>query len=317
MNRSGKLHALLSTARVANVPSVVSNVWVGVVAAHFAAMLDSDVPMIVRVSFWETSRLALAGIFLYVSGNFLNDWKDLDWDRVKRPERALPAGLFHPQVYLAVAVLLAVLGMSLAASVNGFAAVVAVAIVLSVVVYTWCHKKTAWSVIPMGICRALLPVMGVAGISQTGEGPHAPSMLWQLAFGIGLAVFCYIVGLSLSARSESVDVSSRENKILSVLFLIFAPLLMMIPGYLTNDHRWILFIAPMAYLGWIGMAMSRFRKPVSRHVSALLAGIPLVDWIFLLPLAVGTLTSFSLACLIVPPLAFISALLLQRLAPAT
>ena len=31
MNRSGKLHALLSTARVANIPSVVSNVWLGVI----------------------------------------------------------------------------------------------------------------------------------------------------------------------------------------------------------------------------------------------------------------------------------------------
>ena len=38
MNRSGKLHALLATARVANVPSVVSNVWVGVVLGTLAAV---------------------------------------------------------------------------------------------------------------------------------------------------------------------------------------------------------------------------------------------------------------------------------------
>jgi hypothetical protein len=61
---------------------------------------------------------------------------------------------------------------------------------------------------------------------------------------------------------------------------------------------------------------------VSRHVSRLLAGIPLIDWMALLPLSLPSLAMtgtlpFTAACLFVPPLAFVSALLLQRLAPAT
>jgi hypothetical protein len=61
------------------------------------------------------------------------------------------------------------------------------------------------------------------------------------------------------------------------------------------------------------------RKPVSVHVSSLLAGIPLVDWMVLLPisLSLGSWNPFAIACFAIPPLAFISALLLQRLAPAT
>jgi hypothetical protein len=59
-------------------------------------------------------------------------------------------------------------------------------------------------------------------------------------------------------------------------------------------------------------------------VSRLLAGIPLVDWIALLPVAMTFMSNsregawpMALACFLIPPLAFLSALLLQRLAPAT
>ena len=55
MNRSGKIHALLSTARVANIPSVVSTVWLGVVLAIFSG----DVAVL-EIPWHVASRLALA-----------------------------------------------------------------------------------------------------------------------------------------------------------------------------------------------------------------------------------------------------------------
>jgi 4-hydroxybenzoate polyprenyltransferase len=299
MNRAGKLHALLSTARIANVPSVVCNVWVGVAAAwmmHPAGF-----------SYWNAGRLAFAGVFLYISGNFLNDWMDRDWDRSRRPERALPSGLFTPSAYLAAGVLLAVLGLALAFSVSQGAGRVAAAIIVCVVIYTWIHKQTAWSVIPMGLCRALLPAMGADGFSQS----------WNFSTLTGLALFCYIVGLSLSARSEAVVDSSRINKFLSLVLFILAPSWVTVTWCLVDECSWKMIAALMAYLVWIALAVSWFRKPVSRHVSALLAGIPLLDWIFLLPLLTASFSSFGLACAFIPPVAFISALLLQRLAPAT
>jgi site-specific recombinase len=61
MNRSGKIHALLSTARVANIPSVVSNVWLGMVLGMFTA--DA---VILEIPWDIASRLALAGVALYV-----------------------------------------------------------------------------------------------------------------------------------------------------------------------------------------------------------------------------------------------------------
>jgi 4-hydroxybenzoate polyprenyltransferase len=326
MNRTGKLHALLSTARVANIPSVVSNVWLGVAIGMISTSLDADNPAFQAVRAGEACRLALAGIFLYVSGNFFNDWMDRAWDAVNRPERALPAGIFKAPVYLVVAVLFVMLGVAVAASVNLPAAVFAVMIVACVAIYTWIHKKTVWSVIPMGLCRALLPVMGAAGMSGESGGLAVSSALVPLALCAGSALFCYIVGLSLSARSESLESPAGETRLLSRLLLVLAALLMGLPFLFEERHSWLLFIAPLAYFGWLGLCLWRFGNPVSRHVSALLAGIPLVDWIFLLPVLVAPLNwqtpPFELgfpgvASAVIPPLSFVAALLLQRLAPAT
>jgi hypothetical protein len=81
----------------------------------------------------------------------------------------------------------------------------------------------------------------------------------------------------------------------------------------------VALIAVLPYAIWILLSLSLWRKPVPVHVSRLLAGIPLVDWIALLPLALsGSPTDpFYAACLLIPPTAFVSALLLQRVAPAT
>ena len=64
------------------------------------------------------------------------------------------------------------------------------------------------------------------------------------------------------------------------------------------------------------------RYHIAARVSALLAGIPLADWILLLPmcLVVPNAVSDTAAadiCLWLPPMAFIAGRLLQRIAPAT
>ena len=90
----------------------------------------------------------------------------------------------------------------------------------------------------------------------------------------------------------------------------------------AGDPWWAL-IGIVPYLLWIAFCDVARNKKVCRFVSFLLAGIPLVDWIFLLPLGIliifqnGGADPFGLACLLIPPLAFVSALFLQRLAPAT
>ncbi len=309
MNRSGKIHALLSTARVANIPSVVSNVWLGVVIGMFFG----DVVIILEIPWSSASRLALAGVALYVAGNFCNDWMDRGWDASHRPERALPRGLFPPGLYAALAATLGLGGAGLAASVNLRCAVIAGVIVVSICIYTAWHKRSAWAVIPMGLCRALLPVMGFAAFDPNLNG------ILPAAGGL----FCYIMGLSLSARYESMAEPPRRVAVMARGLLLATAILMVWQHKGFQPSLLLAFAGAVPYLVWTSVCLIFKRRPVSALVSGLLAGIPWVDWIVLLPVFLSAAgdgagwVGFTIACFAIPPLAFIFALLLQRLAPAT
>ena len=333
MNRSGKLHALLSTARVANIPSVVSNVWLGVaIAAYLGGWSSVSHPWL------AAAGLALAGVLLYVSGNFLNDWMDRAWDLKNRPERALPRGLFPPDLYLAVAAVCAVGGLFLSALTSLASAAVALVILCMVVIYTYWHKRSPWAIIAMGLCRALLPIMGAVGFSavflrqgvsfslQLPTGiiliPPYSGMIGACAFGL----FCHIAGLSLSARYEAMATPPAcISKLARILFITAAAAVSYATYRWHIDSMFFIIAGLFPYGLWTFLSLSIWRRPVSKHVSRLLAGIPLIDWMALLPLTLPSLAlanleetaSFTVACLFVPPLAFVSALLLQRLAPAT
>jgi 4-hydroxybenzoate polyprenyltransferase len=307
VNRDAKIRALLATARVANVPSVVSNVFLGGVIGVFA----SDAAFVV-LSLREVLAPCLAGVLLYVAGNFLNDWADRDWDARRRPERALPRGMFRPLHYALAAALLGIAGVAVAGWARPACGVVAAGIAVFIVIYTIWHKRGAWSVIPMGLCRALLPVMGCMAFF-----PYI-DRVWPAATGI----FCYIAGLSLSARHESMAAPPRGSGVVSRGLLLAAALLL---AWQTRDFfvsRWLAVAGAVPYLAWTSFCLRFRRRSVPALVSGLLAGIPLVDWIVLLPAGLGIGGALSgdplgIVCVAAPPVAMALALLLQRVAPAT
>ena len=304
MKSGTKIHALLSTARIANVPSVVSNLGVGVLLGSIEAGADFSWPWL----------LTLAAVLFYVSGNFLNDWADREWDKEKRPERALPQGIFSANAYLRIALVGAVVGLVLAAF-SGFGALLVAAVLLYFIwLYTKVHKIAAWSVIPMGLCRACLPLMGYVGMRGGVAGP---------ALFPAAALLIYIVALSLSARWESrpevpEGLKARSRAMLSGAALIASAL----PILLQPSLGWM-GLVPFGI--WLVLCLTKFASPVPAHVSALLAGIPLVDWVTLLPMAfiwlrldrVKAADPMFLIALILPPAAFVLGRTLQRVAPAT
>jgi 4-hydroxybenzoate polyprenyltransferase len=304
MKFATKLHALLSTARIANVPSVVSNLGVGVLLGSIGAGPDFSWPWL----------LSLAAILFYISGNFLNDWADCEWDKSKRPERALPQGLFPKPAYLATTIAGAVIGLALTAAYGLWALFVAAVLVWLIWLYTKVHKKAAWSVIPMGLCRACLPLLGYVAM----RGSFAGAALFP-----AVALFIYIVALSLSARWESRPEVPDTMKLRSRALLAGAGV--------TAAVLPILLSPPLGWIGllpfgiWLALCLTKFAAPVPVHVSALLAGIPLLDWVMLLPMAflwlrqgrVDASDPMFLIALLMPPTAFVLGRAMQRLAPAT
>jgi hypothetical protein len=304
VNKEGKFFALLATARIANVPSVVSNLCVGVLLGSLETGGDFSWP-------WG---LMIAALLFYVSGNFLNDWADRKWDNVNRPERALPKGVFGPYEYLGFACVGIAVGMILAAIYGWRAVIVSAALVGFIVLYTKVHKQAAWSVIPMGFCRACLPALGYVGV----RGGIGGSMLFPAA-----ALLLYIIALSLSARWESKAEVPEGKKLLSRMLLLAAGVVAaLLPMMVMPLVGWI---GMVAFFMWMLLCVTKYRSPVPAHVSALLAGIPLVDWVTLLPMVLIWMRlerveafdpMFSIAVFL-PPAAFLLGRVLQRVAPAT
>ena len=310
---SGKLRALSASLRLPNLPSVWSNALTGAIFA--CLILDGGLDDLAKLP-WA---LVMASC-LYFAGNLLNDWKDQRWDASHRPERALPSGVFSPGLYLGIAILLLLTAMGLAAAINPPALAVCAALTAAIIIYTWCHKLTAWSVIPMALCRALLPCLGFFVCSSRWD-----RLEWIAV--PALMLFIYLILLSLRARSESRANSLAAMSLLSAVGFLLPPAIIAIWWY--YPHAWtqallVCLASAIPYLIWLGLTLTRYRKPVSRQVSALLAGIPLVDSLFLLPyLIMGYLHLPDLPAAPVIALAmawlpcFILGRMLQRYVPAT
>jgi hypothetical protein len=307
-NNFGKVRALAATLRLPNLPSVWSNTLSGAILALL--IIDAQ----------DLSKLPLALLIptsLYFAGNLLNDWADRAWDARNRPERALPVGLFKPGQYLIAAILLIVVGLGTAITAGIPSLVTSACLTACILIYTWSHKKTAWSVIPMAACRALLPVLGYCVCTS-----EIDKLEWT-ALPAGL-LFIYLILLTLRARAESTKHENRQQSILSSAAFVIPPVI--VAAYWFFPHLWldallVCILSSIPYLVWMTLTLTRLRKPIPRQVSAMLAGIALIDGLFLLPYFImgfiHTPNPLTTAVCFFWVLAFITGRLLQRYVSAT
>lgn len=249
-------------ARASNLPTVWSNVLAG--------WLLSGQGWHAGVG-WALAGGALA----YAGGCTLNDAFDARWDRRHRPGRPIPAGLISERAVWILG------GVELAAGVGcllgaGCVWPLVMALVVSILVYDWSHKRSSWAVIPMGLCRVFL---GWAAASMGGSWwpPDSGVVLWLSA------LFAYIMGLTLVARGEAVG----GRVPWSGLVLVMMPL---VGTWWFNrleraDFRDFLFAAFLFGLGaahvWGRLTHRADPSRVGAAVAKMLAGIVVVDALFI------------------------------------
>jgi 4-hydroxybenzoate polyprenyltransferase len=325
-----QFRSLLASVRVANLPGVISHVWTGILAA---CLLHPDsLPGANLVILF--AAMAACGVLLCVGGNLLNDWHDRAWDTRHRPERALPAGHFPPRFFLGAGLFSLVSALAIAAVCHPPAAGVCLLIIVCIGVYTQWHKRFAWTVIPLAMCRALLPVMAaIAAFGQAAAlGPDLAHPASSIQPGVldgsplwlilpAAALFLFVAGLSLDARHESLA-SHRRNPWPARLMILLGPCASIMFWH-GQPWPWVCAaLVPVAL--WLLLVFTRFRNPVKARVSALLAGLPLVDAAFVLPYPTLVLTGalpawdgLATTSLVLPLAAFAAGRLLQRAASAT
>jgi hypothetical protein len=279
----------LTLGRVSNLPTVWTNVLAGVVLAGGSAG-DARVPL-----------LLLALSLLYVSGMYLNDAFDREFDALHRPERPIPAGEVAVTTVLGAGFGMLAAGIALLAWVGyrveggtGWPPVaVGVVLAAAIVFYDLHHKRNLLSPVVMGLCRMLVYVTAAYAVA-----PDPPRQVFVLS----LLLLSYLIGLTYVAKQEHLG---RVANLWPLVFLAL-PLVWGAQASLAGlavTVFWLLLLA------WVLFALSHLkrRRPgdVPRAVGQLLAGLCL--WDALVIAAAGQLETalLALAC-------FGLTLLLQR-----
>ncbi len=320
------LFALLATARIANVPSVISNVMFG------ALLIGSQWQQQIHMAF----TAAIAACLLYVAGNFFNDWHDAAWDRENRPERGIPSGLFPRNTYLFTALAFTAISLFLGFSAGILLGASLTLIVLLVIIYTIIHKKSAYGIWVMGACRAMLYAVGIFSVHRDSASitqllPQAWALREISPFFVVIVtpmvgMLCYIAGISLLAKQESKSQHAEVSLFLPRL-LVFLPIVThgllfacLLGSKISVLH--VLFHALVVFGGWTYWAVMKERT-IGQRVSRLLMGIPLIDGIRISSALTLTMMDHSvisgsfLIILTIPLLAFLLAGILQKVAPAS
>ncbi len=249
----------LALGRVSNLPTVWTNMVVGVVLAG-GTLADARV-----------APLAAALMLFYVGGMYLNDAFDAAVDALERPERPIPAGrVSRRAVFVAGFGMLlgGVVLLQLAGAMGGtgaWPALAGMALAGSIVLYDWRHKDNPLSPLLMGVCRMLVYVCAATAF--------VTPIPFAVLVGAGV-VLCYLIGLTYVAKQENLG----QVRNLWPLAFLAAPL---VYGAVLGLHAPLVWPYLALLVAWILVALRFIRRrgpgDIPRAVVSLIAGIALVD----------------------------------------
>lgn len=304
--------AWVALARLSNLPTVWSNVLVGLALGHVA--LDRVVPMSNGARPWVAAHepfelgamlrhggaMLIAMSLVYIAGMILNDVFDLHWDRARRPGRPLAAGRIPVRTAAgaAIALLIGALLLLMIAYARWPLMALAAALVAAVLGYDWLHKRWAGAAVLMGASRA--------GVYLTAAAVVASPMRetwWHTVGPVALLMGGYVVVVTfIAARETARELGARRW--LAVLLFVTPLLALLVMPAVPGEGAWLQLAVVGAMVGgWLGYALGQvLARParLDRAVPAWLAGIALIDaWLLVLlgvPMAAaGAGTCFALS----------------------
>jgi 4-hydroxybenzoate polyprenyltransferase len=259
------LSLALRLGRISNLPTVWTNVLVGVMLAG-GSLTDPRLAL-----------LLLALSFFYVGGMFLNDAFDHAFDAQHRPERPIPSGQVSArEVFIAGFGLLAlgVAGVALASRGHSGPAIwpalaSSAALAAAIVLYDAHHKNNPLSPLIMGLCRVLVVVTAALALTTT-----LPAAVLLAA----AALLCHLIGLTYIAKQEHLD---RLGSLWPLGFLA-VPVAYGLVLSLTAPGVWApltLYVCVLIYS--MNLLRRRGRGDVPRAVVTLIAGMSVLDGMML------------------------------------
>ncbi|NND91889.1 MAG: UbiA family prenyltransferase [Granulosicoccus sp.] len=293
---SWSFNTALSLGRVSNLPTVWTNTVAGAVLAG------------VNPADWRLLPLLLAMTLAYTGGMFLNDAFDAAIDAAERPERPIPSGTVSVASVFAGGYMQLILAIVLVALITlddgggGLTGLFCgISLAGAIVLYNAWHKNNPLSPLLMGLCRMLVYI--TAAFSLTGS-PSA------MVFTGALVLLAYLIGLTYTAKQENLGRITN----LWPLLLLAAPIVYGIacqrtafttPNVDEDSLLWPLIVFTL----WLGFSLRYLyrRQPgdIPRAVGSMIAGISLIDAMFLASAGYPILALCAVACCLL-------AVLLQR-----
>ncbi|MEO8037934.1 MAG: UbiA family prenyltransferase [Betaproteobacteria bacterium] len=255
----------LRLGRISNLPTVWTNVLVGVLLAG-GGLVDARLLL-----------LMAALSFFYIGGMFLNDAFDRDFDAQHRPERPIPAGLVSAfQVFAIGYSLLAVGFLGVAIASRGGDALpawralaAALALGAAIVFYNAHHKGNPLSPLVMGLCRVFVYLTAAFSVAV---------LLPASVYFAAAALLCHLIGLTYIAKQEHLD---RIGNLWPLAFLAL-PVLYGVSLSLAAPLAWLPLALYLAVLGFaLALLRRRGRGDVPRAVVTLIAGMSVLDAVVL------------------------------------
>jgi 4-hydroxybenzoate polyprenyltransferase len=285
-------HKLITWAeltRISNSPTVVSNVVVG------CALVVEPLP--VR----STITAVIAVALLYIGGMAFNDVADATWDRAHRSLRPIPSGRISRGTAAAFGVICLAGGVGITALHGPASSAIGVALVMSLLLYDFTHKRLPSTVILMGVCRGL----GYALASAMMAWPVDIALLvWPTTI-----VPIYTILLTIVARSEHNEGTSRRSWL--AWLVPITPLAMALG---LQPDRWTFPLLMGAVLvAWAGLGVRYLysgQPQPKRAVLTWIAGFCLIDAYTLTLIDRPSLTLIPLTC-------FVTTVVAHRRVPGT
>ncbi|GAB4372469.1 MAG: geranylgeranylglycerol-phosphate geranylgeranyltransferase [Calditrichia bacterium] len=134
------------------------------------AMLSIGVAAFITGTLQPFSKVILAifaGAFIAAGANTINDYFDLEIDRVNKPRRPLPAGLLSPQAALRLAIIEFLLGITASLLINGLAFGIAILFSALLFFYSFKLKRLPlWGNLAVSLSTAAAFVFGGVAVNR-------------------------------------------------------------------------------------------------------------------------------------------------------
>ncbi len=276
----------LRLGRVSNLPTVWTNGLAGVVLSmgHLGS------------GGWTVLLIGLS--LLYVAGMYLNDAFDAEIDAVERPSRPIPSGEASRAAVFATGFGLLAGGILCTLPFGGGAPLAGLLLAAAIVAYDALHKETALAPLLMALCRFLIyPLAALAA-----SGTFSSALFWGAT-----GLFCYIAGLTYSAKQEELDRVERMWP-LAIMGVPFLVALALAGGNLRALALLTLFSLWTA--GCLYLLRRRQPGDIGHAVGLMLSGISLYDAVLV---AAFGFAGLSLICVVAALLTVVA----QRYIPGT